>query len=96
MTLALRQIPVGLFGGARRSFPAARRWQFYPCAPGFGEADRNGLLGGGCSVLTFSHMVHFLAHKFSSLSAGRFSFAGVLASAIDGFFFRHTNLLLQA
>jgi hypothetical protein len=96
MALALRQISGGLFRGARRSFPVARRWQFYSCAPSFGQADRDGLLGGGCSVLAFSHMVHFLAHKLSSLRAGRFSFAGVLANAVHGFFFRHAHLLLQA
>jgi hypothetical protein len=40
-------------------------------------------------MLAFSHMVHFLAHEFSRLCAGRFSFAGILASAFDGFAFRH-------
>ena len=42
-------------------------------------------------MLAFSHVVHFFAHKFSSLRAGRFSLAGILTSAFDCFFFRHTN-----
>jgi hypothetical protein len=93
MALALRQIPGGLLPGARRDFPVARGGQFYTCAPGFRKTDRDGLLGGGCSMLTFAHMVYFFPHKLSRLRAGRFSFAGVLASAIDGLLFRHMTLL---
>jgi len=34
-------------------------------------------------------MVHFLTHKFSGLSAGRFSFFLVFADALDRFFLKH-------
>jgi hypothetical protein len=89
MAPTLRQITLGLAGGAGGCLPVARRLQFHPRAPGLRESDSNGLLGRRRTMLAFSHMVHFLAHEFSRLCAGRFSFAGILASAFDGFAFRH-------
>jgi hypothetical protein len=95
MALSHLVVALGLPGGSRRCLPAVRRFELHPCAPGFREADRDGLLGRSRTMLTFSHMVHFLTHEFSSLRARRFSLAGIRTSAFDGFVFRHTNLRLQ-
>src|ERR1035437_5058209 len=95
MALALLVIAVGLLGGSRGCLPIARRLQFHTCATGFREADRDGLFGRSRTMLTFSHMVHFLTHEFSSLRARRLSLAGILTSAFDCFFSRHASLLSQ-
>jgi hypothetical protein len=96
MGLTLGQIALSLAGSLGGCLSIARRLQFHACAPGLGEADRDGLCGGSRTVSPFSNMMHFLAHEFSSLRAGRFSLSGILTSAFKCFFFRHINLLLAA
>jgi hypothetical protein len=92
MALALLRIAAGLLAGSRRCLPT-RSLQLHSCTPGLGQADRNGLLGRGRAMLAFSYVVHLLAYEFSRLRAGRFTLKGILASAFDRFFFRHSDLL---
>jgi hypothetical protein len=43
-------------------------------------------------VLALSNVFHFFAHKLASLSAGRLTFALVLARPSDYFFFWHNKM----
>lgn len=40
-------------------------------------------------MFTFADMVYFLAHRFTSLRAGRFAFLFGLTSFFNRIFFRH-------
>jgi len=40
-------------------------------------------------MLPFAHMMNFLAHKFSRLCAGRFTFFRILLGAPNSFLIRH-------
>jgi hypothetical protein len=81
MALTLGVIATGLLSGSRGRLTIARELQLHACATSFGEADRNSLFGRRCAVLAFTHVMHFFAHKFSGLCAGRLAFSRILASA---------------
>src|SRR5438132_12255828 len=57
------------------------------------QPDRNGLLGRAGAVLALPDMFHFLAHKFTRLSAGCLALALVFLSALDCLPFRPGCLL---
>jgi hypothetical protein len=78
---------------ARGGFAAAWRRKFHSGAPGFGQANGDGLFRGPCSMLAFSNVVHFFPDKFPSLGGGRFSLAFVLFRSFDSFSLWHNCLL---
>src|SRR6476646_6387010 len=61
--------------------------------PRLRQANRDRLLRRSRSVLPLANVVHFLAHKFASLRAGRFSLAFILLRPLNRRFFRHGLLL---
>jgi len=79
MTLSFTIVTAGLylFVCFRGGFPLARHLQLHAGAAGFGQAYRDRLFGGTCSMPALSHMVHLFSHKFSCLRAGRPSFTGI-------------------
>jgi hypothetical protein len=81
MALTLGVIAIGLPAGSGGCFTIARSLQLDTCATSFGEADRDSLFRRRRAMLTFPHMMHFLAHKFSRLRAGRLAFSLVLTGA---------------
>jgi hypothetical protein len=44
-------------------------------------------------MFAFPNMLHFLAHKLASLSAGRFAFALIFARSFDCFFVWHNKMV---
>lgn len=46
-------------------------------------------------MFPFADVVHLFPYKLSGLRTWRFAFACIFMSTIQGFFFRHTFLLLQ-
>jgi len=92
----LAQIAGCLGTGTRRGTAFARCSELDARAAGFGETNRNGLLGRTSAVLPLPNMVHFFSDKFSGLCAGRFAFACILTSAFQGSFFWHKDTLMEA
>ena len=90
MALALLIIAAGLLPGLRRCLAVSGSLQLHTRTPGLGQADRNRLFGGRRTMLAFPYMVHLLAYEFSRLRARRLALPGILTSAFDRFFFRHT------
>ncbi len=66
-----------------------RRRELHAGTTGLGQTDRNGLLRVAGAVFARAYMMHFLAHKFACLCAGRFALTPVTARAFECFFFRH-------
>jgi len=94
--LPLAVILFGFFAGAGRCLASARGREFHSRAAGFRKSDRDGLFGGGCSMLAFADVMHFLAYEFSRLRTGRFPFPCILAGAFDCFSLGHKNLLSRS
>ena len=69
------------------------RRQLYSGPPRFRETNCYRLLRRSGAVFAFPNVLHFLAHKLPSLSAGRFSFALILARAFNHFFFWHNKMV---
>src|SRR5262249_18017729 len=67
-----------------------RRRQLHPRAARLRQSYRNGLPGGACAVFPLANVIHFLAHEFACLGAGRLSFALVLARSFYGFLIRQS------
>lgn len=92
----LAQIAGCLGTGTRRGTAFARCSELDARAAGFGETNRNGLLGRTSAVLPLPNMVHFFSDKFSGLCAGRLAFTSIFASAFQGSFFRHELTVAKA
>jgi hypothetical protein len=71
-----------------------RRRQLDTRAPSLGQSDRDRLLGGARTVLSFPNVVDFFAHEFPGLRTGGFPLARVLSGTLDRFLFRHYCSLL--
>ena len=71
--------PTRLF--LRGLFPARR--QSNSCLPGFGETNRDGLLGRTRAMFSLPDVFHLLADKFPSLGARGSPFAGLFFRALD-------------
>ncbi|MOA50967.1 hypothetical protein D3C78_1740520 [compost metagenome] len=83
-----------LLGAALRGRTGAfRRRGLHARAPGLGQSDRNGLFGGTHAMLAFAHVFDFLAHEFAGLRGRGLAFALVLLGTLQGFSFRHGDLL---
>src|SRR5215472_5969248 len=82
-------IPDGLRACLGRDPTPLRGRQFHSGATSFRQSDGNGLLWRLRPVLPFADVVQLFANKLARLSAGRFSFLFIVASALDHLFFRH-------
>jgi hypothetical protein len=96
LALSLAIILLCFLRRIRRGLTLAGWCQFDACTSCFRQPDRNGLLGGCCSVLAFTDVMHLFADEFSGLSAWSFSFASVFVRTLNRFFFRHEALLTGA
>lgn len=83
--------PASLFG----SLTLRWRRQFNSGSPGLGKADGNRLFRRPRTMFSFTNMVYLLPHKFTGLSAGRFSLPRIPSRALNGFSFGHGGLLLS-
>src|SRR5262245_43825164 len=86
---AFRQIALSLSADFCRRAASLRWPKFYSGPPGFGKANRNGLLRGTRAVFTLAYVVHFFADELTCLRRRRLSFAFVAFGALQRFFFWH-------
>ena len=63
--------------------------QFHARPPGLGQSNRNRLLRGPYAMFSFTNMMNFFSHEFSSLCGWRFPLARVFAGAFKRFLFGH-------
>jgi hypothetical protein len=95
VALSFSIISLRLLTGFGGNLSATGWLQLDTSAPRLREAYRDSLFGGTRTVVALANVVHLLPHKFSSLRAGRLAFTSILLSTLDGFLFRHKNLLPQ-
>lgn len=84
LDVLLRFFPGG--GGSAAFFG---RSKVHAGAAGFRQSDGDGLFGGGCAVFSRANMIHFFAHEFAGLGAGRFAFPRIFPGAFQSFLFGH-------
>jgi hypothetical protein len=87
------KIALRLLAHPSRSLSALGCFQIDTRAARLGKSNGNRLLRRTGAMFTLSNMVHFLAHKFARLRAGRLAFFRILMRSVNDFVFRHLNLL---
>src|ERR1041385_1282968 len=65
------------------------RWKFNSSTSGFGKTNSDRLFRGSRTMLSFSHVMHFLAHELACLRGRRLSRALVSFCSFDGLFLWH-------
>jgi len=93
MALPFFVITGSLLPCAGRCLSAPRWLQLHTGAPGLGKTNSDRLLGRSRAVLSFTDVVHLLAHEFAGLGARRFAFTRIFARAFQRLFFGHIDLL---
>ena len=84
-------VACSLRAGLLRSRAGLRLWQLHTGTSGFGKSNRDRLLAGAGSVLSFPYVLDLFVDEFARLRGRSFPFLRILTGLVDCFLLGHSK-----